>query len=188
MRTTTRPTTCHFPCFCSASTGPWILREADRARAAVTIGGGGEDLGRASRRQGCKLILSSQWRDQGGKGLILMSLVSDVNYFFGLTTTISPDQRQLLCTGQGRSPVAVWVLLHKIKGLVVGAVGMWESRSDFQGAVGRVENLVLVFQAFHGTVISTALRFSWLIRLRPGFPLADSSWRARRGNWEYSVR
>jgi hypothetical protein len=114
--------------------------------------------------------------------------LSGVNYFFGLTTTISPDQRQLLCTGQGRSPAAVWVLLHKIKGLVVGAVGMWESRSDFQGAVGRVENLVLVFQAFHGAVISTALRFSWLIRLRPGFPLADSSWRVPRGNWECSVR
>jgi hypothetical protein len=37
---------------------------------------------------------------------------------------------------------------------------MWESRSDFQGAVGRVENLGLVFQAFHGTVISTALFFA----------------------------
>jgi hypothetical protein len=37
---------------------------------------------------------------------------------------------------------------------------MWESRRcwrDFQGAVGRVENPELVFQAFHGTVISTAL-------------------------------
>ena len=74
----------------------------------------------------------------------------DDNYFSrSTTTTLDP--------GQGRSPAAVWVLLHKIKGLVVGAVGMWESRSDFQGAVGRVENLVLVFQAFHGTVISTAL-------------------------------
>ncbi len=114
--------------------------------------------------------------------------VSGVNYFFGLTTTISPDQRQLLWTGWGRSPAAAWVLLHKIKGLVVGAVGLWESRSDFQGAVGRVENLVLVFQAFHGTVISTALCFSWLIRFRPGFPLAGSSWRVRRGNWECSVR
>jgi hypothetical protein len=71
---------------------------------------------------------------------------------------------------------------------------MWESRSDFQGAVGRVENLGLVFQAFHGTVISTALFFgdlcfcSWLIRFRPGFPLADSSWRVPRGNWGCSVR
>ena len=52
--------------------------------------------------------------------------LSGVNYFFGLATTISPGQRQLLCTGQGRSPAAVWGLLHKIKGLVVGAVGMWE--------------------------------------------------------------
>ena len=63
---------------------------------------------------------------------------------------------------------------------------MWESRSDFQGAVGRVENLGLVFQAFHGTVISTAPGFcfcAWLfIRFRPGFPLADSSWRVPRGN------
>ena len=42
---------------------------------------------------------------------------------------------------------------------------MWESRSDFQAAVGRVENLGLVFQAFHGTVISTAL-FSVILRLR----------------------
>jgi hypothetical protein len=44
---------------------------------------------------------------------------------------------------------------------------MWESRSDFQGAVGRVENLGLVFQAFHGPGISTALfprrcLFLWL--------------------------
>jgi hypothetical protein len=58
---------------------------------------------------------------------------------------------------------------------------MWESRSDFQGAVGRVENLGLVFQAFHRPVISTALlvcKFwfcSWLIRFRPGFLPADSS-------------
>jgi hypothetical protein len=29
---------------------------------------------------------------------------------------------------------------------------------DFQGAVGSVENLLVVFQAFHGPVISTALR------------------------------
>jgi hypothetical protein len=65
---------------------------------------------------------------------------------------------------------------------------MWESRSDFQGAVGRVENLGLVFQAFHGTVISTDPFFLRLIRFRPGFPLADSSWRVRRGNWECSVR
>ena len=73
---------------------------------------------------------------------------------------------------------------------------MWESRrvANFQGAVGRVENLGLVFQAFHGTVISTALFVpilcfcAGLIRFRPGFPLADSSWRVPRGNWECSVR
>ncbi len=47
---------------------------------------------------------------------------------------------------------------------------MWESRSDFQGAVGRVENLGLVFQAFHGTDISTALcfcRFPFLFVIHP---------------------
>ena len=71
---------------------------------------------------------------------------------------------------------------------------MWESRSDFQGAVGRVENLGLVFQAFHGTGISTALLFadfifrSWLIRFHPGFLLVGSSWRAPRDSWECSVR
>jgi hypothetical protein len=71
---------------------------------------------------------------------------------------------------------------------------MWESRSDFQGAVGRVENLGLVFQAFHGTGISTALFCadcvfcSWLIRFRPGFLLVGSSWRVPRDNWECSVR
>ena len=50
---------------------------------------------------------------------------------------------------------------------------MWESRSDFQGAVGRVENLGLVFQAFHGPVISTALfvlRFLLLFVAHPFSP------------------
>jgi hypothetical protein len=28
--------------------------------------------------------------------------MSGVNYFFGLTTTISPDQRQLLCSSKAR--------------------------------------------------------------------------------------
>lgn len=35
-------------------------------------------------------------------------------------------------------------------GLVVEAVGMWESRERFPRAVGRVENLGLVFHSFHG--------------------------------------
>jgi hypothetical protein len=75
---------------------------------------------------------------------------------------------------------------------------MWESRSDFQGAVGRVENLELVFQAFHGTVICTALFLPIvcfflsaarpLIRFRPGFPFADSSWRVPPGSSGCSVR
>ena len=64
----------------------------------------------------------------------------------------------------------------------------------FPRAVGRVENLGLVFQAFHGTGISTALLFvdfvfgSWLIRFRPGFLLVGSFWRVPRDNWECSVR
>jgi hypothetical protein len=71
---------------------------------------------------------------------------------------------------------------------------MWESQSDFQGAGGRVENLGLVFRAFHGTDISTALFFvdccfcSCLIRFRPGFPLAEFSWRVPPDNWGCSVR
>ena len=40
----------------------------------------------------------------------------------------------------------------------VGAVGMWESRQRFPRAVGREGNRLLVFLAFHPTVISTALR------------------------------
>jgi hypothetical protein len=49
---------------------------------------------------------------------------------------------------------------------------MWESRSDFQGAVGRVENLGLVFQAFHGTVISTALLFADFVVLFVAHPFS----------------
>ena len=70
---------------------------------------------------------------------------------------------------------------------------MWESCRcwrDFQGAAGRVENLGLVFQAFHGTAISTALLAPVLcfcaglvIRFHLGFPLADFSWRVPRDNW-----
>src|SRR6516162_6104315 len=40
-------------------------------------------------------------------------------------------------------------------GIVVEAVGMWESQQRFPRAVGRVENLFLVFQAFHGPAFST---------------------------------
>jgi len=69
---------------------------------------------------------------------------------------------------------------------------MWESRSDFQGAVARVENLGLVFQAFHGTDISTALFFADLCFcsgfIRFHFLLVDSSWPLPRGNSVYSVR
>jgi hypothetical protein len=41
---------------------------------------------------------------------------------------------------------------------VCGNVGISRRLRDSQGAVERVENLGLVFQAFHGTVISTDLR------------------------------
>ena len=35
-------------------------------------------------------------------------------------------------------------------GIIVGAVGMWESRSDFQGRGKTQGNLGLVFLVFHG--------------------------------------
>src|ERR1700680_216671 len=38
-----------------------------------------------------------------------------------------------------------------------GNVGISPPLRDFQGAVGRVENLILVFQAFHRSAISTVL-------------------------------
>jgi len=41
--------------------------------------------------------------------------------------------------------------------LAAGAVGMWESRSDFQGLWETEENLGLVFLVFHAPVISTVL-------------------------------
>ena len=51
---------------------------------------------------------------------------------------------------------------------------------DFQGAVGRVENLGLVFQAFHGTGISTALflpRFLFLCLSAHAFsPWLSACW------------
>jgi hypothetical protein len=37
------------------------------------------------------------------------------------------------------------------KDIVIGAVGMWESRSDFQGRWEARETVVLVFRAFHGS-------------------------------------
>src|SRR5271165_6786804 len=50
------------------------------------------------------------------------------------------------------------VLVLRKRGPVVGAVEMCESRMRFARAVGREGNLLLVFRAFHPTVISTALR------------------------------
>jgi hypothetical protein len=56
---------------------------------------------------------------------------------------------------------------------------MWESRSDFQGAVESVENLGLVFQAFHGNDISTALVFAdfvfWFVA-HPFSPWLSACW------------
>jgi hypothetical protein len=43
------------------------------------------------------------------------------------------------------------------KRATAGAVGMWESRSDFQGPGETKGNLGLVFLVFHEPVISTAL-------------------------------
>jgi hypothetical protein len=44
----------------------------------------------------------------------------------------------------------LFILYFIYIGTVVEAVGMWESRQRFPRAVERVENLGLVFQAFHG--------------------------------------
>jgi hypothetical protein len=49
-----------------------------------------------------------------------------------------------------------------------GNVGISRRSRDFQGAVGRVENLLLVFHAFHGPVISTALLLGEFQRNRGG--------------------
>ena len=40
---------------------------------------------------------------------------------------------------------------------LVGAVGMWKSRSDFQGLWETKGNLGMVFLVFHAPVISTVL-------------------------------
>ena len=53
-----------------------------------------------------------------------------------------------------------WVWLSTFPGAARPSCGNVEiSRGwrDFQGAVGRVENLISVFHSFHGPVISTAL-------------------------------
>jgi hypothetical protein len=49
-----------------------------------------------------------------------------------------------------------------------GNVGISRRRRDFQGAVGRVGNLLLVFHAFHGPGISTALLLGELQQNRGG--------------------
>ncbi len=51
--------------------------------------------------------------------------------------------------------------------VIVGAVELWESRSDFQGAVGRVENHSRIREP--GTAAAT--RFSTL-SIRPGISTA----------------
>jgi len=48
-----------------------------------------------------------------------------------------------------------------------GNVGISRSLRDSQGAVERVEKLLLLFHAFHGPVISTA-RFRWPGQARGG--------------------
>src|SRR5882724_9641644 len=103
----------------------------------------------------------------------------DDNYFSRSTTTT--------LYRPGAKPSAVWVLLHKIKD---SSSELWECGNRGAISKGRWEEWKTWFWFSR---LSTApsfpqLRFSWLIRLRPGFPLADSSWRVPRGNWEYSVR
>jgi hypothetical protein len=48
---------------------------------------------------------------------------------------------------------------------VAEAVGMWESRSDFQGLWQTTENLGLVFLVFHAPVISLASAVLYALRL-----------------------
>src|ERR1035437_11111367 len=69
--------------------------------------------------------------------ILNLLVVSGVNYFFSLTTIISPYQRQLLFDCQDQSP-ELWEC-----GNPAGFAG-------FPRAVERVENLGLVFHAFHG--------------------------------------
>src|SRR5450759_5270735 len=100
-----------------------------------------------------------------------------------LTTIISPYQRQLLFDCQDQSPE------------------LWECGNPavfagFPRAVERVENLGLVFHAFHGPAFPQLSLFTVfgfcgdrrLIRPRPGFPPVDSSWRAPRASSGCSVR
>ena len=68
-----------------------------------------------------------------------------------------------------------------------GNVGISPPLRDFQGAVGRVENLILVFQAFHRAVISTVLPCRQskrggsgdsILHCRNSFLFASPIWRA----------
>src|SRR4051794_24569697 len=105
------------------------------------------------------------------------SSVSDVNYFFALTTIISPARRQLLFTrgGAGRPPQAVFLTDRN------SSSELWECGKlaafwrGFQGLVEREVSLPLAFHAFHSPAFPQ-LSF-------PGFCCdADLSFiRARRG-------
>ncbi len=108
-----------------------------------------------------------------------------VNYFFSLTTIISPYQRQLLL-----------LLDCKDQSPKLWECGNPAVFAGFPRAVERVENLGLVFHAFHGPAFPQLSLFTVfgfcgdrrLIRPRPGFPPVDSSWRAPRGSSGCSVR
>jgi hypothetical protein len=52
--------------------------------------------------------------------------------------------------GHGRAPFfGFGCVLGSERGLIIDAVGMWKSRSDFQGRWETMGNLILVFLVFH---------------------------------------
>jgi len=95
-------------------------------------------------------------------GSILSSL-SGVNYFFGLTTTISPiNDNYSVARRPGAKPrdLPGFLIFTKMSSRR-RSCGMWESRSDFPRAWEGWKTRFW-FSKLHGTVISTALRFPWL--------------------------
>ena len=107
--------------------------------------------------------------------------MSGVNYFFALTTTVSPYQRQLLPNSSaersdrpssptilverkiGFAAVGKWKpgfgfpLFHPPRRQSCGNVGISPFLRDFQGGVETVGSLGLAFHGFHAAAISTAL-------------------------------
>ena len=71
--------------------------------------------------------------------------------------------RRMRRARSGRLPFFGFVfgVSHRNRRRGGGNVGISPLLRDFQGAVGSGENLGLVFHAFHGPGISTALRGAW---------------------------